>query len=684
MHGMNKEIINKKAKAMKQIIQQLFISFLLVAGGISAIHAQSTYTWDASKWEQGGDGSVSVSGGQLICTPGTYCASARLTSAFKLPKRQTFIVIKGENLIAEATDPNIYEFNGVDLGDGKLKGFTGNAGNTLLYKDITSLLPATTDFFGNATISSVGLFLKKPAAGDVIVSSIEFLSADLLDGASEITSDKASDIVLTSGDGDFKKTLTFTQSQTGNDMGITFTANQLLNSSDMFLVIESDNNSLNTSSRIKLRNQWVDGTKYENNSGGCYVAAKEVGTGRYLYIHSFYKGSDTSADLLAQWAATPSMNLTGGTLYVNNSQGTTIKFYRMGFYNLSEILALYPSLAAEKWWYTTAVEGKLDVEIHNLATQNWIRINGAAADGTNTSAYAAQLVRSMGALPSNFTTIDLSGKLKFRTDVTTCTEDAFACMPATVTEIRLDDSEVINLPTQNANVYMSGQKYFAFKEASIAVPAQKGESGGNWTSLTRTFKAGYNSLCVPFNKLQITKLPAGLTVYQLSGYDSGTGEVTFGKVTENVSANNKNTPYIVHAEQTGTYVLLGRDPETVFSDKYCKVQQGDLKYVGTYVNEVPTGDYASTLNYGITSSGTQFARMGTETKTQLYRAFLSLPSASSARQLVLSFDDSGATGISTVQHGANGGDAYYTVSGQRVARPVKGLYIVNGKKVIVK
>ena len=119
-------------------------------------------------------------------------------------------------------------------------------------------------------------------------------------------------------------------------------------------------------------------------------------------------------------------------------------------------------------------------------------------------------------------------------------------MPSTITTIELRDTAVCYLPTTNTNIYYynntSQQKYFAFKENSIEVPIQNGTSGGNWTSLTRTFKAGYNSLCVPFNKLQVTLLPAGLTVYKLSAYNSSTGEVTFTKVTENESANTKNVP----------------------------------------------------------------------------------------------------------------------------------------------
>ena len=56
-----------------------------------------------------------------------------------------------------------------------------------------------------------------------------------------------------------------------------------------------------------------------------------------------------------------------------------------------------------------------------------------------------------------------------------------------------------------------------------------------------------------------------------------------------------------------------------------------------------------------------------------------------ARGLELNFGEGETTGINTVQGSefkANG--EYYNLSGQRVAQPTRGLYIVNGKKVIIK
>ena len=50
----------------------------------------------------------------------------------------------------------------------------------------------------------------------------------------------------------------------------------------------------------------------------------------------------------------------------------------------------------------------------------------------------------------------------------------------------------------------------------------------------------------------------------------------------------------------------------------------------------------------------------------------------------LGFDGEGTTGINSVERGALSVEGCYTLDGRRVAQPTKGLYIVNGKKVMVK
>ena len=687
--------------------KSLMLVFLL--GCVHLACAQSTYKWDANAWmaENGDYGiNINLEDNQFSTTKYNWgCCSVVNSSAYKLPKRQTFLVMKGVNIASDSNNPKLSTFNGAAV-DKKMN----VVGTTLAYYDITDYLPSETDFFGNVSINGqTKIFIDQPAEGHTTITSIELVAADFLDAASIMDTDVellggspvkygddiATNRSLTAADGEFKKTLTFTQATTNNDMGIKIkNIKQQLNSSDMFLVIESDNNALNTNSFIKLRNMTAGGTKYENNGGGCYLKGKEVSPGHYLDIHSFYKGSDNSSSLLNRWATTPTMDITEATLYINNSNGTTVNIYRLGLYNLSEIMQMY-CLSGEKWQYTMTNEGRLDVEIHPNAIVNEIKVNkdyGTA--NTNTTAYAAQVIRSMGVLPANYTKINLRDKFSFKTDETPCNEDVFVDMPSTITTIELRDTAVCYLPTANTNIYYydksSQQKYFAFKENSIEVPTQNGTSGGNWTSLTRTFKAGYNSLCVPFNKLQVTLLPAGLTVYKLSAYNSGTGELTFTKVTANESANTKNVPYIVHAEKAGTYVLLGRDPEKDFTSSYYKVQQGDLKFVGSYVNKVPDGEYASTINYGITADGKRLAKMGAETKTALYRAFIAVPAGGNVAPLVLSFNDDGFTDIVSpeVVDGLDVmyDDKVYNLNGVQMQgnNLPRGIYVKNGRKFIVK
>ena len=69
-----------------------------------------------------------------------------------------------------------------------------------------------------------------------------------------------------------------------------------------------------------------------------------------------------------------------------------------------------------------------------------------------------------------------------------------------------------------------------------------------------------------------------------------------------------------------------------------------------------------------------------------FRCYLPLAKGTAGGRLSISFDDEDVTAIGSVRSSnsvaANG--AFYTIGGQRVAQPTKGLYIVNGKKLIVK
>ena len=96
----------------------------------------------------------------------------------------------------------------------------------------------------------------------------------------------------------------------------------------------------------------------------------------------------------------------------------------------------------------------------------------------------------------------------------------------------------------------------------------------------------------------------------------------------------------------------------------------------TYYNYILVADGASNAVFAhTTGSGVLSAN----------KAFLRITTDVSARGLELNFDEGETTGINTVQGSAfKANGEYFNLSGQRVAQPTRGLYIVNGKKVIIK
>ena len=66
------------------------------------------------------------------------------------------------------------------------------------------------------------------------------------------------------------------------------------------------------------------------------------------------------------------------------------------------------------------------------------------------------------------------------------------------------------------------------------------------------------------------------------------------------------------------------------------------------------------------------------------KAYLDATEAGGARNLSIVFDDDETTGIQSVENKQMRMDNVYNLAGQRVAQPQNGLYIVNGKKVVIK
>ena len=114
----------------------------------------------------------------------------------------------------------------------------------------------------------------------------------------------------------------------------------------------------------------------------------------------------------------------------------------------------------------------------------------------------------------------------------------------------------------------------------------------------------------------------------------------------------------------------------VTSDKGAKLENNSLIAATTDV----TSD--GSTYFALTKIGDKvgFAVVNNGVKIPAGKAYLKVPAATTAKFFSL---DGEATGINSVKT-AKADGAYYTLEGVKTTKPVKGLYIHNGKKIVVK
>lgn len=211
-------------------------------------------------------------------------------------------------------------------------------------------------------------------------------------------------------------------------------------------------------------------------------------------------------------------------------------------------------------------------------------------------------------------------------------------------------------------------------------------------TLNRNLYSGWNTFCVPFalTKAQLEKAYGdGAEAKYLDRVTTNTEGATLHFTTETDGGIEANKAYLLYltgdvkAPQTFSGVTL--EPAgtctTPVSDENGDVYtfQGILK---------PTTLETDDTQYFLNSLGTNFVLPSNSTSAmKATRAYITVPAASATAQgRHYSFDFNGTTtGIDNVNISGLEDGAWYTISGIRVNRPAaKGVYIHNGRKVIVK
>ena len=175
---------------------------------------------------------------------------------------------------------------------------------------------------------------------------------------------------------------------------------------------------------------------------------------------------------------------------------------------------------------------------------------------------------------------------------------------------------------------------------------------------------GYSTYCSE-NRLDISRT-TGLTAYIVSEITAST------VVLKAVSVIPAETGFIIKGTGSALYDLFKTGTSTD--------DVSDNQLHGTLTaTAAPENTYALSTKKGVTG----FYPVTTGLTIPAHKAYLVVSGSAQAR--ALTFGDGETTGIMSIenQNDSFEGD-FYNLSGQRVYAPTKGLYIVNGKKVVVK
>jgi len=194
-------------------------------------------------------------------------------------------------------------------------------------------------------------------------------------------------------------------------------------------------------------------------------------------------------------------------------------------------------------------------------------------------------------------------------------------------------------------------------------------------TLKREIKKGYNTVVVPFNLgvNDVTKVfGEGSEVYNYSENSEDAEKVTVN-FKKGDGSINANVPVLVKAT-TASSAPVFKGVQVVAPAEELKVEGKNIDFVGSYAPmAVAAGDY-------FLNEGKIFKSEG-KTNMAAFRAYLKTKTAGVKAEL---FIDGVATSIEAINGTEKPQGAIYNLNGQRVQKAQKGLYIIGGKKVLVK
>ena len=195
--------------------------------------------------------------------------------------------------------------------------------------------------------------------------------------------------------------------------------------------------------------------------------------------------------------------------------------------------------------------------------------------------------------------------------------------------------------------------------------------------LKRTFKAGWNTICLPFRYLP-SDLGENVKLYKLENDNNGTLEFN--------AQSNRTTAHIAYLayfpETIEQIIFTGKSSTASPAPKATTV--GDWTFIGSYKPSISMEG-----QWGVVNAGGKVRKGGAGSTMKGTRAYLTYNGSASTNEMRFIIDDA-ETNITEIDGEPLSYDVY-NLNGMLVRKNAtdlnglrKGIYIVNGKKYIVK
>ena len=274
----------------------------------------------------------------------------------------------------------------------------------------------------------------------------------------------------------------------------------------------------------------------------------------------------------------------------------------------------------------------------------------------------------------------------FANDTEGSTINSTTLMPASIEFVQTAEGEVkVGLKAVAGNTCnWMGIGYVelyevAPKEAKLSDTDTQAPAAGAYAKLTsdRKLLKGLNTIVLPFattkDELSVAQ------VLKFNGTENVNGKVRL--LFTEVEELSPNTPYAVFVDADQTLPVF--ENKTVAEPNDLTVVGEEYSFVGTYCQFVK-GTNSPIVSGDYVAGNADFQKANGGNGLKAYRAYMKKVGSSSA-EVETSINGFVIDGIQLVETAeSQTSESIYNLNGQKVSKALKGVYVINGKKVVVK